>query len=55
MQLREQLIRTTQIGTFGNDRGRGFGYGFAYGAAPYIPYYNDYYYEDEPVYEVAPQ
>jgi hypothetical protein len=36
-------------------RGRGFGYGFAYGAAPYIPYYNDDYYEDEPIYEVAPQ
>ena len=38
-------------------RGRGFAYGFAYGAAPYIPYgyYDNDYYEDEPVYEVAPQ
>lgn len=44
-------------GGYGHYRHRryGYGYGFAYGAAPYLPYgYNDYY-EDEPVYEVAPQ
>jgi hypothetical protein len=39
-------------------RGNGFAYGFgydAYGAAPYGYYDDSYSYDDEPVYEVAPQ